>query len=165
MAQSHLKVGIPLDKDELRDEIGGGVYVDPKASNRDLEACKKIWAAFVTDSTHRTHRGVIQGFQSHTGVKTGPDGGEPMNSGDMRDTWVLCVVDQKGMIVAWETFLPWVDADWSYDYDTQLAEEVASGELTLSKAKRLSQESAETRAQTELSEELDAGVYDRIVKV
>jgi len=113
--QSH--IGGEPDVEELRGIIGADVYVSPKMMAKDLAACEKIWAEEVQRALGDGYKGEIRDFHAE---------GEPWTTGDMRDTWSLCIV--KGdKVVAYEHFLPWSRSadDSTYENDGELAQMVS----------------------------------------
>lgn len=162
--QAHLS---PPDKDEIRELIGHDVYVSGDMAEKDAKECRRIWADFVRSQTDGRYTGQIQGYDNHNeygGVHVvGPDGDmDPGFGADLRTTWTLCVLNKKGKVVGWKTFLPGTKSadDSTYEFDDELADEVVKGTITLAQAKKRSQWFSEHIASSELEEEIEAGYFD-----
>lgn len=146
----------PPSVDELQNLVSTEVYVGPDKMRAEIKTCEKIWKNWVAQSEagKKGYHGEIRDYEGT---------GKPWTTGDLRDTWTLCLV-KKGKVYRKEYFLPWQKAndDSTYDYDRDLAEKIHSGEISLAEGKKLAQEFSETIAQSELEEDLDGGRYERM---
>jgi hypothetical protein len=162
-------------RDDIRNSIGNDVYLDGKMVQAELKRCTKIWSDFVDHATDGRFKGVIQGYNNHYEFGgysanekhiVGPDGDVgAWSSGDMRDTWTMCVADKKsGEVLGWRTFLPNADTDEEYEYDDDLAGQVMARLITIKQAKRSSQKFSEVRMSSELESWIEAGMFDDAIK-
>ena len=133
--------------DDIEEEIGAHPYVSPKKSDADLNACKKLWAEVVHRTLGDGYKGEIRDYDLEP---------EPMNTGDMRDTWMMCIV-KGGKVISADAFLPWAEDDDGLYHE--LAEEVVRGALTIAQAKKSAQYHAEHKAEEDLQYWIDAGRY------
>jgi hypothetical protein len=161
-------------RDDIRNSIGSGVYVDGKMVRAEIRRCVKMWADFVERESDGKFKGVIQGYNNHYEFGgydpsrerhiVGPDGHGPFSSGDMRDTWTMCVADKKtDEVLAWWAFLPNADTDEEYEYDDDLAGQVMARKITIKQAKRSSQKFSEVRMSSELEQQIEAGMFDAAI--
>lgn len=153
MAQKHLQPLTEKDRSRLRDLIGNDVYVNQETSSKAIAAVKKEWARIVRQEANGRFVGEIRDYDAT---------GEPFDSGDIRDTWTVCLVDPKTHEVVWsEHWVPFATVDEDeYENDGELADEVIAGRLSLAEAKRASQNYANVYLRSEFDGWIDAGRFD-----
>ena len=152
VSQKHLQRFTKADKERLSELIGKDVYVSGEMYRADLKQVQKDWAEEVKDLTHGRYKGEVRDYDRE---------GEPWTTGDMRDTWSLCLVDPKTDEVVWyQYFLPLADVDGQYEYERELADDVISGLRTLAEAKKSAQYHAAHTASEEFESQIDVDRFD-----
>lgn len=152
MPQRLLEVGSEPDRGKLANEIVGNTYVSPSDMAADLKAVEKSWAAEVQSASGGVYRGEIRDYHREPG---------PMVTGDLRDTWSICVVDRKGKVIAYAYFLPWQEDDDEYG----LTDDVLSGFMSLGAARKEYTRLSKHQASTEFENWLEAGGADRLLEI
>jgi hypothetical protein len=114
---------------------------------KDLKRAKEYWARYVKDETGGKLVGEIRDYNREPG---------PPCSGDMRDTWSLCLLDKAGNVVDYHYVNPWADEEEiDPEWFVHTADRVLCGEISQAAANSIALGFYNEMARSEATNEIE----------